>query len=147
MRIADNLVCHCAYYRGLADVDQAQKIDERAIRVKPAKKFSRLAYACVAGDEPMKHPAMRQPDSIMEKLREFHRVHETPISQVLAGLKASVQQLPYHTRNREAEVVADVLRQNAARRRGSVAVGMLLPAVLARLEIKTTEETETRGWS
>ena len=95
----------------------------------------------------MKHPAMRQPDSIMEKLREFHRVHETPMNQVLADLKASVEQLPYHTRNREAEVVAEVLRQNATRRRGSVVVGMLLPAVLARLEIKTTEETETRGRS
>ncbi|HID22746.1 MAG TPA: IS110 family transposase [Planctomycetaceae bacterium] len=147
MRVADNLVCHCAYYRGLADVDRARKVDERALRVKIAKKFSRLAYACVAGDEPMKHPAMRQPDSIMEKLREFHRVHETPMNRVLADLKASVQQLPYHTRNREAAVVAEVLRQNATRRRGSVAVGMLLPAVLARLEIKTTEETETRGRS
>ena len=147
MRIADNLVCHCAYYRGLADVDRARKVDERAIRVKIAKKFSRLAFASVAGDEPMKHPAMRQPNSIMEKLREFHRVHETPMNQVLADLKASVEQLPYHTRNREAEVVAEVLRQNAARRRGSVAVGMLLPAVLARLEIKTSEETETRGRS
>jgi len=147
MRIADNLVCHCAYYRGLADVDRARKVDERAIRVKIAKKFSRLAFASVAGDEPMKHPAMQQPNSIMEKLREFHRVHETPMDQMLADLKATVEQLPYHTRNREAEVVAEVLRQNAARRRGSVAVGTLLPAVLARLEIKTTEETETRGRS
>jgi transposase len=147
MRIADNLVCHCAYYRGLADVDRARKIDERAIRVKIAKKFSRLAYACVAGDEPMKHPAMRQPDSIMEKLREFHRVHETPMDQVLADLKTTVGQLPYHTRHREAEVVAGVLRQHAARRRGPVAVGALFPAVLARLEIRTTEETETRGRS
>jgi hypothetical protein len=147
MRIADSLVCHCAYYRGLADVDRARRIDERAIRVKIAKKFSRLAYACVAGDEPLKHPATRQPDSIMEKLREFHRVHETPMDQVLADLKMTVEQLPYHTRHREAEVVAEVLRQHAARRRGSVAVGALFPALLAQLEIRTTEETETRGRS
>ena len=147
MRIADNLVCHCAYYRGLAELDRTRKVDERAIRVKIAKKFSRLAYACVAGDERMKHPAMRQPDSITEKLREFHHVHETPMNQVLADLKAAVEQLPYHTRNREAEVVAELLRQNATRRCGVVSVGMLLPAVLARLEIKTSEETETRGRS
>lgn len=147
MRIADNLVCHCAYYRGLAELDRARKVDERAIRVKIAKKFSRLGFACVAGDEPMKHPAVQQPDSIIEKLREFHRVHETPMNQVLADLKAAVEQLPYHTRNREAEVVAEVLRQNATRRRGVVAIGMLLPAVLAQLEIKTTQETETRGRS
>jgi transposase len=147
MRIADNLVCHCAYYRGLAEVDRARDIDERAIRVKIAKKFSRLGFACVAGDEPMKHSAMRQPDSIMEKLREFHRVHQTPIDQVLADLKATVEQLPYHTREREAEVVAEVLRQHADRRRGPVAIGTLLPAVLARLEIKTTEEPKTRDRS
>ena len=147
MRIADNLVCHCAYYRGLADVDRAREMDERAIRVKIAKKFSRLAFACVAGDEPMKHPAMRQPDSIIEKLREFHRVHQTPMDQVLADLKTAVGQLPYNTRSREAEVVAEVLRQQTSRRRGSVAIGALLPAVLARLEIKTTEDNENRDRS
>ena len=147
MRIADNLVCHCAYYRGLADVDRAREMDERAIRVKIAKKFSRLAFACVAGDEPMKHPAMRQPDSIIEKLREFHRVHQTPMDQVLADLKTAVGQLPYNTRSREAEVVAEVLRQQTSRRRGSVAIGALLPAVLARLEIKITEDNENRDRS
>ncbi len=146
MRIADNLVCHCAYYRGLADVDRARKVDERAIRVKIAKKFSRLAFASVAGDEPMKHPAMQQPNSIMEKLREFHRVHETPMDQMLADLKATVEQLPYHTRNREAEVVAEVLRQRATRRRGCVEIGALLPAILARLEIRT-ENNENRDRS
>jgi len=147
MRIADNLVCHCAYYRGLADVDKARKVDERAIRVKTAKKFSRLGLACVAGDQPMKHPAMREPDSIMEKLREFLRVHETPMDRGLADLKATVEQLPYHTRHREAELVAEVLRQHAGRRRGPVDVGTLLPAVLARLETRATEETKTRGRS
>ena len=147
MRIADNLVCHCAYYRGLADVDRARGINERAIRVKIAKKFSRLAFACVAGDEPLKHPAMQQPDSIMEKLRKFHQVHQTPMDQVLADLKTTVGQLPYHTRNREAEIVADVLRRHATRRRGCVGIGALLPAILARLEIKATEDNENRDRS
>jgi transposase len=147
MRISDNLVCHCGYYRGLADVDRTRRVDERSIRVKIAKKFSRLGFACVAGDEPMKHPAMREPDSIMEKLREFHRVHQTPMDQVLADLKTAVGQLPYHTRNREAEVVAEVLRQHATRRRGCVEIGALLPAILARLEIRTTENSENRDRS
>jgi len=93
------------------------------------------------------HPAMRQPDSIMEKLREFHRVHQTPTDQVLADLETAVGQLPYHTRNREAEVVAEVLRQHATRRRGCVEIGALLPAILARLEIRTTENSENRDRS
>ena len=47
----------------------------------------------------------------------------------------------------EDDAVAELLRQNATRRCGVVSIGMLLPAVLAQLEIKTTEETETRGRS
>jgi len=147
MRIADNLVCHCGYYRGLADLDRARKVDERSIRVKTAKKFSRLAFACVAGDQPLKHPAMRQPDSIIEKLRKFHQVHQTPMDQVLADLKASVEPLPYNTRNREAEIVAKTLRQHTSRRRGCVEIGALLPAVLARLEIRTVDDNENRDRS
>ncbi len=147
MRIADNLVCHCGYYRGLADVDRSRKVDERCIRVKVAKKFSRLALACVAANEPMRHPCFQQPDSIMEKLRKFHLVHQTPLDQVLSNLKTTVEQLPYNTRNREATIVAEVLKQNTARRRDAHAIGELLPAVLARLEIPTTTDNENRGRS
>ena len=102
MRIADNLVCHCNYYRGQADVDEARGIDKRASRVKIAKRFTRLALACVAGDEPMRHPCFQKPDSILEKLRGFHHDHETPMSRVLADLEAAVGQLPYNTLSHEA---------------------------------------------
>jgi transposase len=142
MRIADNLAFHCAYYRGHTDVDRTRGIDTRVSRVKIAKKFTRLAFACVAGDEPMNHPAFRQPDSIIEKLREFHHVHKTPIDQLLANLQTTVQQLPYNTRSREAQVVAEVLRKNATRRRGGIRIGALLPAVLARLGVNLIEVTE-----
>ncbi len=147
MRIADNLACHCAYYRGQADTDQARGIDKRAARVKIANRFSRLAFACVAGDEPMRHPCFQKPDSILEKLRLFHHEHQTPVDQLLADLKTAVGQLPYNTRNYEAEIVADVLQQQTNRHRGGVAIGALLPAVLARLEIKTTKDNEHRDRS
>jgi hypothetical protein len=149
MRIADNLAFHCAYYRGHTDLDRARGIATRMSRVKVASKFTRLAFACVAGDEPMKHPAFQRPDSILEKLREFHHIHKTPMDQMLADLQTTVEQLPYKTRTHEAEVVADVLRRNAKRKRGGIKIGDLLPAVLARLGINTTEtvtkvtETET----
>jgi hypothetical protein len=147
MRIADNLVCHCAYYRAQADLDTARGIDARAIRVKVAKRFSRLAYACVAGDEPLKHPCFRQPDSILEKLRAFHQVRQTSVDRVLADLEATVGQLSPATRNHEANVVKVVLEKQAARRRGPTEIGALLPAVLARLELKTTENHEVRDRS
>jgi transposase len=139
MRIADNLAGHCAYYRGQAEADDARGIDKRAARVKIAKKFSRLAFACVAGDEPMKHPCFQKPDSIVEKLREFHQRHQTPVDRLLADLETTVGQLPYSTCRHETEVVSHVLQQQTNRQRGAVAIGELLPAVLARLQINMKE--------
>lgn len=147
MRIADNLSCHCNYYRGQAGVDEARGIDKRSSRVKIAKRFSRLLLACVAGDEPMRHPCFQQPDSILEKLRHFHHEHETPLDRLLADLETAVGQLPYNTRSREAEIVAQVLGEHAHRRAGVTTIGALLPAVLARLGIQTTNEKENRDRS
>ncbi len=143
MRIADNLVYHCNYYRGQAELDQSRGMDKRASRVKIAKRFSRLAFACVAGDEPMRHACFQKPDSILEKLRHFHHDHETPLDRLLADLEKCVEQLPYNTRNHEAEIVADVLQKQTKRHRGGVAIGELLPAVLARLGVLTNNSTET----
>ena len=143
MRIADSLVCHCAYYRGHAEVDLARGMHLRMSRVKTAKKFTRVALQCVAGDQPMKHPAFQQPNSIIEKLREYHHVHQTPLDRTLAELKRVDEQLPYNTRHYEAEVVSEVLRHNAKRKRGTPAIGALLPAVLARLGVGEPETSET----
>jgi transposase len=139
MRTADNLACHCKYYRGQADADYARGVDKRASRVKIAKRFTRLVLACVGGDEPMRHPCFQKPDSILEKLRRFHHDHQTPIDRVLADLETAVGQLPYNTCNHEAVIVAEVLQQHADRRQGAGPIGDVLPAVLARLNIKTIE--------
>lgn len=147
MRIADNLACHSYYYRAQADMDLARGVDKRASRVKIAKRFSRLVLACVAGDQPMKHPCFREPDSILEKLRKFHFEHETPPDRVLVDLEAVVAQLPYNTCGREAQVVTKVLEANTPRKRDAVAVGEILPAVLARLNIRTQEENQHRDRS
>ena len=147
MRIADNLACHCYYYRAQADMDMARGVDKRASRVKIAKRFSRLALACVAGDQPMRHPCLREPDSILEKLRKFHYEHQTPPARVVADLEATVEQLPYNTCGREAEVVTQVLEANTPRRRDAVAIGEILPVVLARLNSRSTEENQNRDRS
>ena len=146
MRIADNLACHCAYYRGQAEVDHARGVDKRASRVKIAKRFTRLALACVAGDQPMRHPCFQKPDSILEKLRRFHLVHGTPMDVLLADLEAAVEQLPYNTCNHEAEIVAEVLEQHTRRRRVEP-ISDVLPAVLARLNIRSKEANRNRDRS
>ncbi len=147
MRIADNLACHCHYYRAQADIDLARGVDKRASRVKIAKRFTRLALACVAGDQPMNHSCFQKPDSILEKLRKFHYEHQTPLDRVLVDLEATVEQLPYNTCGREAQVVAKVLEKNTPRRRDAVAIGEILPAVLARLNIRTTPNIKNRDRS
>jgi hypothetical protein len=143
MRIAENLACHCRYYRGQADVDESRGVAKRASRVKIAKRFSRLALACVAGDEPMRHPCFQEPDSILEKLRKFHQEHHTSLEVLLAELETAVDQLPYNTRSHEAEIVAGVLKKQTGRP-GVHAIGDLLPAVLARLGINTEPENRDR---
>ena len=88
----------------------------------------------------MRHTCFQQPDSILDKLRCFHQQHETPVDRLLADLNAAVSQLPYNTRRHEAQIVAGVLQERAQRRRGASAIGDLLPAVLARLNV--TEENK-----
>jgi hypothetical protein len=80
----------------------------------------------------------------MRKMRQFHHVHKTPPDQVLADLKTAVGQLSLDARTREAGVVAEVLRNEAQRRRGPTPIGAILPAILARLEISTTEDDEPK---
>ncbi|MGI9324897.1 MAG: IS110 family transposase, partial [Pseudomonadales bacterium] len=123
MRIADNLATHCQYYRAQSDMDLARGVDKRATRVKIVNRFSRLTLACVTGNEPMRHPCFRQPDSILEKLRKFHYEHQTPPDRVLANLETAVGQLPYNTCGREATVVKRVLEENTPRKRDAIAVG------------------------
>jgi hypothetical protein len=63
---------------------------------------------------------------------------------VIEDLHATVSQLRYNTRHHEAQVVATVLAQQTKRRRGAIAIGELLIAVLARLEAHTNEFIENR---
>jgi len=135
MRIADNLARHNPHFRGRAQWHRAQGVDPRALRVKIAKNFTRLAFACVAGDQPLRHPCCATPDSILEKLRAFHHQHDTPCDRLLADLEAAVDQLPFNTRNQETRIVAQMLEQQTKRRRGPALLRELLPAVLARLEV------------
>ena len=95
----------------------------------------------------MRHPCFQQPDSILEKLRRFHHEHQTPMDVLLADLEAAIEQLPYNTCNREAEIVADVLEQHTRRQRGPVPIGDVLTAVLARLNIRTTQTNQNRDRS
>ncbi len=143
MRIADNLANLNAFFRARAAAEEAQGIDKRATRVKIAKNFSRLAMACVAGDQPLKHACCRDANSIIEKLRAFHYEHGTPIECALADLERTVGQLPLKTRRYEAEVVSVSLEKQTKQRRGPTKLGELLPSVLARLNALEAQPPNT----
>ena len=133
MRIADNLTNLNYFFRARSAVELSRNTDKRAIRVKAAKTFSRLAMACVAGDKPLKHPCCRDPNSIIEKLRAFHYQHGTAPDVALVDLENAVGQLPMATCGLEAEVVSVSLEKSASRRRGPTKLGELLPLILTRL--------------
>jgi transposase len=146
MRIADNLSRFNDHFCGQAGVARAAKVDERALRVKIGKSFTRIAFAAVAGDQPLRHPCCAARDSILDKLRQFHLEHGAAPELALADLQVCIEQLLPDTRGHEAQVVADVLQQQARRRRGPTALGALLPAVLARLgAIEPDQQPETGG--
>ena len=140
MRVADNIACHCGYYRGQAEADRALGVDKRASRVKISKRFTRLMMACVGGDQPMRHPCFQEPHSILLKLQTFHQPHETPVDVLLEEMALAVEQFPVNTRRREAEVVAALLEEQAKRKRDVSTIGELLPAILARLGVPQKQE-------
>jgi transposase len=141
MQIADNLATLNAYFRKYALEQEARGIDKRAIRVRIAKRFSRLAFACVAGDQPLRHACCRDPNSIIEKLRAYHYNHNTPLERALVDMESAVAQLPYKTRGYEAQVVSRSLEQQANSHRGPKKLGELLPSILAKLNAQQPNKT------
>jgi len=141
MRIADSLVMNNHYFRSQAELQRKQKADERSIRVRVAKKFTRLAYAVLAGQQVLRHDCCKPGDSILLKLSEFHRLHHTDTKQVLIDLQAVVDQLPKKAYTQEAKSLSERLATETSRSRGPSPLGALLPAVLAKLTAKPTEES------
>jgi transposase len=83
MRIADNLVANNHYFRSQADVQRKQKADERVIRVRVAKKFTRLAYVVLAGRQVLRHACCQkaythEAHSLSEELNTATSRHRVP---------------------------------------------------------------------
>jgi len=139
MLIADNLVGCSAHFKALATTwGQAGK-DPRAVRVRVACRFCRIAFHMVAGQMVFNHPSCARRDSILDKLIVFHREHDTSCNQVLNNLKAAALQLSRKTQTTEdpqlASELADlVLKLNSdarcAQTRGPRQLGDILLDVL-----------------
>ena len=140
LMIADNLLCVNHYFRGLAALWKQRDVDARLQHVRVAKRFSRLAFAIVAGRQIVPHPCCRAPHTILDKLLTFHLEHRTTPEQIREQLAAATEQLPSAARAREG----DALEQRAsefrrARRPQVQKIGDIVTEVLAKLLATTVQ--------
>jgi predicted nucleic acid-binding Zn ribbon protein len=132
MQTADNLIQCNHYFQARADAWKRAGKDARWIRVKVAKKFSRLAFAMVAGGQLFAHEACLQRHHLLGKILEFHMEHQTPAKQLHEDLDAAVAQIPRRACRPSASTLQAEL-DRLANRRGPQPLADILPLVLARL--------------
>lgn len=86
----------------------------------------------VAGRQLFPHLCRQERHYILHKLIEFHREHDTPMSQTLADLDAAATQLPRSAYAAEAQPLHERL-QEVLHKKGPQPLADILPIVLARL--------------
>jgi hypothetical protein len=141
MQAADNLV-NCNHYFQ-AQAEQWRRLGKNAcwIRVKVAKRLSRLLYAMVAGQQILDHSCCRERHYILQKLVQFHGEHDTPPAQLRQDLEAVVGQLPAARYREEARPLQEQL-EALAKRRGVQPLAEIIPIVLARLGFHAVESPD-----
>lgn len=136
MQTANNLVLCNNTYKARAETWRRQGKDDRWIRVKIAKAFSRLLFAMVAGRQVFPHPALQPRHYLMGKLLEFHTHHRSGPPRMRADLLALAEQLPARVRAQETTPLQEQLDEIAGRRaHGPRPLAQILPIVLARLQV------------
>ena len=144
LMIADNLIKCNDHFKVLAAGWRLKGKDARGVRVQVAGRFSRIAYQMVAGRMTFQHPCARQRDSILEKLIRFALEHSTAPDQLARALDAAVTQLPCTAYGEEAVPLAEELaRVQKPRGAGPHPLATILPAVLAKLEVKLVRSPES----
>jgi transposase len=140
LMIADNLIACNDHFRGAAQRWRQQRKDARDIHVKVGCRFCRIAYQIVAGRNVYRHPCCQHRHYLLKKLLDFDTEHGTDAKQTMSNLKAAVDQLPRPEWAAEAIPLADELsRVQRLRGRGPQPLGMILPAILARLGVSIVE--------
>jgi transposase len=142
MIISENLIKCNDHFRVLATGWRQQGKDPRDSHVKVAGRFCRIAYHMVAGGRTYCHPCSQKRDYVIQKLIRFSLVHAIPSDQLLRNLDAAVARLPRSAHPEEAAPLAEELaRVQKQRGAGPQRVGEILPAVLAKLGVRTVKST------
>ena len=105
MRVAENLIkCH-PYYRSLSELWKQRKVDPRDRRCRIANRAMRMVFQLVGGRQVWRGQGVDR-ETLLAKLQEFHRVHKTPMEQVVRDLNEAFAWLPKSTYEAEAKPLA-----------------------------------------
>jgi transposase len=115
---ADTLLRCNDHFRVLAAKWGDQGTDHRAIHVRVAGRFARIAFQMVTGTAAFRHPACQGQPAVLSKLIEFHNVHEINIEVTQANLRQAAAQLPGAEQQREYAHLAACQEETRQRRRG-----------------------------
>jgi transposase len=141
MLVAENLIkCH-PYYRGLSSLWAQRKVDPRDRRCRIANRAMRMVYQLVGGRQLWRGKGVDR-EYLLAKLQEFHRLHKTPMEQVLRDLHEALAWLPKSAYAEEAKPLAQLARRQ---RRGPRSIGELLVPLLIRLGIGGAQELESKA--
>lgn len=139
MLIAENLIkCH-PYYRGLSALWKTQKVDPRDRRCRVANRAMRMVFQMVSGRKLWRGKGVDR-EYLLLKLREFHRVHKTPLEKCVADLHEAYRWLPKSAYQSEAKPLVELASK---RQRGPVSIGQLLIPLLIRLGVVEPETDQT----
>ena len=145
MMIADNLLTCNRFFRTLKERWVAAGADQRAMCVRVAKRFCRIAYQMVAGGQVFRHPSCQKRDAILRKLSCFHVGHGSSMVQVMTDLQAAIDHIPKSEHAPEAKSLFEAMQPSNRRQQcGPRRLGEILPALLAKLGV-TAVELKSKG--
>jgi len=146
LTIADNLINCNDHFRAKADLWKAMGKDPRKTHIKIAKRFTRIAYQMVAGQQVFRHPSCQKRSYILDKLLAFQRTHATGFDQMLTDLQAATEQIPRREYRAEAQPLTQMLdKTRTSRTRGPQLIGEILPLVLAKLGLERVQSESSGG--
>lgn len=134
LRIADTLTRCNDHFRIIAQGLRLRGMPGPKIHTAIGNRFTRIAYRMVAGGQTYHHPSGGQPDSIVQKLIEFHENHLSDVPTIRSALQAAVDHLPAGACPDEARRLSEHLTRIAGKPgAGSRRRVEILSPVLARL--------------
>ncbi len=138
MLVAENLIkCH-SHYRGLSALWTQQKVDPRDRRCRVANRAMRMVFQLVGGRQVWRGKGVDR-EYLLAKLREFHRVHKTPLEQCVRDMNEAFAWLPKSAYAGEAKPIKELAGK---KRRGPIHIGDLLVPLLIKLGVPLEEEVE-----